>query len=191
MSKGKGRRLVYVSEDLVKEATEHAKREGETLGRFVEEAVRRAIKACELGYSPKEASELLEVTHASRILGGAYVPQEVLDHLISLAYRADKERLQAKFYESGRLHGKYLKEKFQNPVQALKSFLQATRWDLAEVEVKQDGSAVKLRCISTVLTAEGTELLAKFIEGAIHGMGYRNVKSDCLKGMLILKFSLS
>ena len=184
----RGRRLVYVPEDLIREAMEHAKREGVTLGKFVEEALKQAIKSCQLGYSPAEASELLEVTHASKILGGAYVPPEALNHLISQAYKADKEKLQSKFYESGRLHGKYLKEKFQNPVKALKSFLEATRWDLAEVEVKNEGDAVKLRCVSTVLSAEQTELLAKFIEGAIQGMGYKNMESEWLKGMLILKF---
>ena len=167
MSRGKGKRLVYVSEDLLRDVMVFAKREGETIGKFVEEAIKQTLKSCKLGYSPREASELLEVTHANRILGGVFVPQGVLNHMISLAYKADKGQLQAKFYESGRLHGKYLKEKFQNPVQTLKSFLKATRWDLAEVEVKQEGEAVRLRCVSTVLSAEQTELLAKFIEGVI------------------------
>jgi len=32
------------------------------------------------------------------------------------------------------------------------------------------------------------ELQAKFIEGAMHSMGYKKEKRDCLKGMIVLKF---
>jgi len=31
-------------------------------------------------------------------------------------------------------------------------------------------------------------MLAKFIEGALSGIGYKMVSSDCLKGMLIMHF---
>jgi len=96
--------------------------------------------------------------------------------------------LQAKWYESGKWHGKYLKERFGDPVQAFKNFLEVSRWDLSEVEVRQEGNTVKLRCVSTVLTTEGTELLAKFIEGAMHSIGYQTEKSDCVKGMIVLEF---
>ncbi len=82
----------------------------------------------------------------------------------------------------------YINEKFEDPVQALKKFLEATRWDLSEVEVKQDQNMVKFRCISTLLTGEATELLAKFIEGAMHSIGYQTDKSDTLKGMMLLDF---
>ena len=78
--------------------------------------------------------------------------------------------------------------KFQDPVQALREFLEATRWDLSEVEVKNSKETIKFRCISTLLTGEATGLLAKFIEGAMHSIGYRTVKSDAMKGMIILEF---
>jgi hypothetical protein len=48
-------------------------------------------------------------------------------------------------------------------------------------------SSVKIRCVSTVLTTEGTELLAKFIEGVMDGLGYRTEQVDSLKGMIILE----
>jgi hypothetical protein len=108
--------------------------------------------------------------------------------LTSRAYGDAKEELQAKWYEGGTWHGKYLKEKFEDPVQALKNFLEVSRWDLSEVDVKKDNDKVKLRCVSTVLTAEGTELLTKFIEGAMHGIGYKTEKSDSVKGMISLEF---
>jgi hypothetical protein len=80
-----------------------------------------------------------------------------------------------------------LKEKFDDPVNAFGSFLELSRWDLNEVEVKQVDGTLKVRCVSTVLTDEGTELLTKFIEGVMDGMGYKIGKLDVLKGMIILQ----
>lgn len=188
MSKGKGRRLVYIPEELIEGALEASRKRGESIGKFVEVTLRQAIRTSRLNYSPERAGDLLEVMHVQRILGGAFVPIDVLDYLITKAYRDERELLQAKWYESGRWHGKYIREKFENPAQALKTFLEATRWDLGEVAVKQNGNRVKLRCVSTVLTAEATELLSKFIEGAMHGMGYETEDADNMKGMITLQF---
>ena len=186
-AKGKRKRLVYVPEDILDGVTEAARSRGESLSMFVAETLRQAVRANHIGYSREQATELLEVMNAHRILGGAFVPLDVLNYLTTKTYEAEKEELQAKWYESGKWHGKYINEKFENPIQALKAFLQATRWDLSEVEVKQNKNVVKLRCVSTVLTTEGTELLAKFIEGAMHSIGYKTKKSDYVKGMIVLE----
>lgn len=186
--KAKRKSLVYVSGDIIADVTEAARKRGESLSMFVEETLRKALRENHLGYSREQATELLEVMNTHRILGGAFVPLNVLNYLTTKAYETEKEELQTKWYESGKWHGKYIKEKFENPVQALKSFLQATRWDLNEVEVKQDKNVVKLRCVSTVLTTEATELLAKFIEGAMHSLGYKTKKSDYVKGMIVIEF---
>jgi len=185
--KGRGKRLVSIQEDLVRSVTEASRDEGKSVGKFVEEALRQVLRTNSLGFSPERVAELVEVVHANRILGGVFMPQEVFNYLVERVCKADKEQLRAKWYESGVWYGKYLKEKFENPVQNFKSFLEATRWDLSEVEVEQEGDGVKLRCISTVLTAEGTELLAKLVEGVMHGIGYETEKSDCVKGMIVLE----
>lgn len=180
--------IVYVPEDILADITKASRKRGESISMFVEETLRQAVRANHLGYSPEQATELLEVMHAHRILGGAFIPLDVLNYLTTKAYADEKEQLQTKWYESGKWHGKYIKEKFEKPVQTLKRFLEATRWDLNEVEVKQNKNTVKLRCVSTILTTEGTEMLAKFIEGAMHSAGYKTEKSDCVKGMIVLEF---
>jgi len=187
-AKGKRKRLVYVPEDLLADVTEASRKRGESLTMFVEETLKQAVTANHLGYSREQATETLQVMHAHKILGGTFVPLDVLNYLTTKAYETEKEELQTKWYESGKWNGKYVKEKFEDPIQALKSFLQATRWDLNEVEVKQNKSTVKLRCVSTTLTTEATELLSKFIEGAMHSLGYKTKKSDTLKGMIVLEF---
>jgi hypothetical protein len=188
MSKVKDKRLVYIPGDLVKEVKEITRRRGESLSLFVSEVLKLALKANNLGYSPRQAAEFLDIMQAQRNLGGAFVPTDVLVYLNSTACGAGTEQLQTKWYESGKWHGKYINEKFKDPVQALQKFLEATRWDLSEAEVKQKQNTVKFRCISTLLTGEATELLAKFIEGAMHSMGYRTDKNEAMKGMILLEF---
>jgi len=188
MSKGKDKRLVYVPSDLVEEVKEISRRRGESLSLFISEVLSLALRANSLGYSPRQAAEFLEIMQAQRNLGGAFVPVDVLTYLNSKACEAEVEQLEKKWYESGKWHGKYLNEKFEDPVQAFKKFLEATRWDLSEVEVRQNQNTIKFRCISTLLTGKATELLAKFIEGAMRSIGYQTDKSDTLKGMILLDF---
>jgi hypothetical protein len=163
---------------------------GITITRFVEEALRQAVRVNKAGYDTQKLAEYFEVMQALKALGGAFVPLEVFNYLTNKACREEKEQLGAKWYESGKWHGKYLKEKFENPTQAFKAFLEASRWDLNEVEIKKEGEKVKVRCVSTLLTAEATEFLAKFIEGAMHSIGYKTVKNEYMKGMIILELSL-
>jgi len=188
MSRKKGRSLVYVPDDIVEEAKMVSKGRGESLNLFVSNVLRLALRANSLGYSPGTAAEFLEIMQAQRNLGGAFIPADVLTYLNGKACEAEAEQLEKKWYESGKWHGKYLNEKFEDPVEAFKKFLEATRWDLNEVLVKQNENTIKFRCISTLLTGKATELLAKFIEGAMHGIGYQTDKSDTLKGMVLLDF---
>ncbi|WNZ29788.1 MAG: hypothetical protein IAX21_02720 [Candidatus Bathyarchaeota archaeon] len=188
MSKAKDKRLVYIPGDLVKEIKEISRRRGESLSLFVSDILKLALKAHNLGYGPKQAAEFLDVMRSQRNLGGVFVPADVLEYLNEAACESETEQLKMKWYESGKWHGKYIKEKFNNPVQTLRNFLEATRWDLSEVEVTNNQNIVKFRCISTLLTGDATELLARFIEGAMHSMGYNTQKSDAMKGMILLDF---
>ena len=100
----------------------------------------------------------------------------------------DAAQLQDLWLESGRWTGKYLAEKFPSPVDAFGRFLKMSRWDLNEVDVKTVENGVRIRCVSTVMSLKSTNLLGKFIEGAIDGMCYKVVHADCLKGILIFEF---
>jgi hypothetical protein len=187
MSKTKDKRLVYVPIEIVEEVKEISRRRGESLSLFVGEVLKLAVTANSLGYSPGQAAEFLEIMRAQRNLGGAFVPKDVLKHLNNQA-NGEKEDIHDKWYESGKWHGKYIKEKFKDPIETFKKFLKATRWDLNEVEVSRNKDTVKFRCISTLLTGEETEWLAKFIEGGMHSLGYCTEKCDALKGMILLDF---
>lgn len=188
MARGKGRKLVYVSEALIEGIARISRNKGESVGKMVEDALRQSVRVNEEGYDVKQVTDFFDVMHAHKVLGGVFVPSDVLDYLVAEVYHERKEELLDKWFQSGRWNGKYLKEKFQNPVEAFGRFLEFSRWDLNEVEVKELGKTVRVRCVSTVLTSDGTELLAKFIEGVFDGLGYKTDKTDCLKGMIVLEF---
>jgi len=184
----KSKKLVYVPEELFDKVKRISKGMGESAGTFVEKAVKLALKAVELNYSPEKAVELLDVIQAQRALGGAFVPQDALNLMIENSQKSQKEQLQTRWYEGGKAHGKYLKEKFEDPVQALKALIELAWWGLSRVEAEQEEETVRLRCVSAALTAEATELLAKFMEGAMHGIGYNTERADYTKGIIIMEF---
>jgi len=45
--------------------------------------------------------------------------------------------------------------------------------DLNEVTVRRNQGTVEFRCVSTILSQEGTMLLQKFIEGALNAVDQR------------------
>ena len=186
MAAGKGKKLVYVSEDLLERAAKVSRDEGVSLGKLVECSLMQAVKVNKLGYRSEQTADFFDVLQSNRVLGGLFVPSGVLDFMIETCCKNDAEQLRALWFESGKWTGKYLVEKFTDPVDAFGHFLELSRWDLNEVDVKASGNSVKVRCVSTVMTLESTHLLSKFIEGVLSGMGYKVEHVNCLKGMIIL-----
>ena len=187
MATGKGKKLVYVSQDLIEKASKVSRDEGVSLTKLVEGALMEVIKVNELGYSSKQMAEFFNVLQTNRILGGLFLPSGVLEYMIETCCENDNEKLHTLWFDSGRWNGKYLKEKFQNPLEAFAHFLELSRWDLNEVDIENSGDTVKVRCVSTVMSLEGTHLLSNYIEGIMNGLGYKKKYSDILKGMIILE----
>ena len=184
----KDKKLVYVNYDLLAEVTKASRSRGETITKFVEESLAQAVKVTDAGYDLKQLGQFFEVLYSQRILGGVFVPLDVLNFLTNIALRGDKPSLANAWFESGKWHGKYLKERFEDPVRSLETFLEASRWDLSEVEVKRFGTILRVRCISAVLSEEATQMLARFIEGIMQGFDYQTHKGDLLKGMIVMEF---
>jgi len=188
--RSKGKRLIPVPDELVKGLMEASSKEGKPLNKYVEEALQQAVRIFEAGQNLKGMVRYFEILQSQKASGAIFTPLIVFDFLTSKVYATDKEKLLDVWFESGRWYGKYIIEKFEDPVQALADLLQAARWDLNEVNVKALDGKVKLRCTSTALTKAGTELLLKFIEGALAGMGCKTVKSEFMKGLILVEFVL-
>lgn len=182
------KKLVPISDNTLNDVMKASIKEDVSTNKFVEEALKHAVHMNSLGISSSQLLRICEVIRAFRVLGGSFVPMEVLDYLTHKAYADDKETVETKWCESGVWYGKFIKEKFSDPLEGLKEFLLATRWELSEVDVLRHNGAVKLRCISSVLSREETELLVKFIDGVMRGMGYHANGLDCVKGIIALEY---
>lgn len=184
----KGKKLVYISEELVNAVSEISRRKGESITKYIEDLVTQAIRVDRLGTLPEGIADIMEMIHVQRILGGTFVPSGVMNSLCGSL--VDRDGFAERWYESGRLYGRYLKEKFRDPVRALQLMLRVMRWDLNEVEARKEGNAVVIRCVSTSLSQEGAEWLLRFVEGAMHGMGYKTASGESMKGMVVGSFTL-
>ncbi len=187
--KPRGKKLVYVSEDIVDSISEITKKRGESITKFVEDTLNEGVKVVRLGYAPEDASEIMEIIQVQRVLGGTFVPLDVLNFVSSSESPEQKQGQGAKWNESGRLYGRYIKERFGDPIRAFRAFLRVMRWDLNEVGLNREGDSVSLRCVSTSLSGEGTTYLFEFLKGAMGGMGLRITKSDCMKGMILMEMA--
>jgi hypothetical protein len=123
-----------------------------------------------------------------RSLGAKIVSNDVFVYLISKLYPKDGAVLREKWYEFGRLCGKSLSGAYSRPVEVLERFLKAKEWELNEVSVILRENKVRVKCISPILTSEGTELLASFIDGVMHELNYKKSKEECLKGIISLEY---
>jgi hypothetical protein len=182
----KGKKLVSVSENLLDAAAKVSREEGVPMGKLVENLLEQAVKVNKLRYRSDQMADFFDVLQTNRVLGGLFVPTGVLDFMLESC--KDPVQLQNLWLESGRWTGKYLMEKFPDPLTAFDRFLRLSRWDLNEVDIKPAGAAVKVQCVSTVMSIQSTRMLSKFVEGAMDGLGYKCSSSDCLKGMLIMNF---
>jgi len=187
MASDKSKKLVYVSESLLEQAAKVSRDEDVSLGKLVEISLLQAVKVNRLGYRSEQMADFFDILQSHRVLGGLFVPSGVLDFMVEKCCEKDVAQLRTLWFESGKWTGKYFAEKFADPVDAFGRFLELSRWDLNEVAVTKDASSVKVRCVSTVMTLENTNLLSKFIEGVMAGLGYAVDHVDCLKGMIILR----
>lgn len=64
MTKFKGKKLVYVPEDLLEEVAKASRGRGITITRFVEEALRQAVRVNKAGYDTQKLAEYFEVMQA-------------------------------------------------------------------------------------------------------------------------------
>jgi len=81
MVQRKDKKLVYVNYDLLEEVAKASRSRGETITKFLEEALEQAVRVTMAGYDIKQLGEFFEVMYAQRILGGAFVPLDVLNYL--------------------------------------------------------------------------------------------------------------
>lgn len=186
----KQKKLVAVQADLVQKIIRIANIKGRTVYSFVNEILEQAIKAEELGRSLKEVVEIYQLMEIEKKTGAVLTTREILNFVIERLYPLEEEALKEKWYNSGEWYGKYVFARFQNgePLEMLDKLLRAYAWDASEVRILKGEESISLRCVAPNHTPKGTRLFSRFLEGAMHSMGYSLKKRDLLKGLILLDF---
>ena len=187
-SKRKGKRLIPIPETLLRGLIEVSCMNGKPLNTYVEETLQKAVRVCKIGANLEEMVTYFEILNAQKASGAVFVPLNVFDYLTNEAYEKNQKELFDIWFNSGIWYGKYITEKFEEPVKALVDLLKAIRWDLNEVQIKKSNKKNKLSCTSTALDVKGTKILETFIKGILKGMGCEIIESEFLKGLIIIDF---
>ncbi len=189
VARPRGKKLVYVSEPLLDAISAISKKKGESISKFVEDHLEEAVRAEEMGYDSGEIVGILESLQVQRVLGGTFVPLDALTQMCARSFLQEKELMLSLWFDSGKMYGKYIIERYAAPISTFLSLMKTMRWDLNEVAIREEKSMLKFRCVSTSLNENGTCLLSQFIEGAIVGMGFKVARKECLKGLIMIDFS--
>ena len=182
------KKLIPLSINIVEKASQIAKRKMSSLSRFVEDAVKHAIKLEEeLGFNLDYSYSILKAVKTLKVLGGVFIPQPVLECLVDENCRFNKEKILEKWFESGKLYGVYLKDS-DNKAQILQAFFEISRWNFNEVRISNESSNYKIKCVATSITSEETEYIIKFLEGLITGLMCSLSHLEYIKGLIIAEF---
>jgi len=191
MSEGgsRERKLIRAPGELVSKLNEAAHREGKTLYSYVSEVFEQAVRAYEMKRSLKEIIDGYEVLEVHREAGTVFTPRDVMDYLVGKVSNENDETLERLWYQTGRWYGIYLRERFDDSVEALVRLLREGRWDLNDVTLNRNKETLEFRCVSPFLSQERTLLTQKFMEGAMNSLGYKTQNHESFKGIIRIKFS--
>ena len=185
----KDKKLIRAPEELVAKLSEAASWQGKSFYRFISEILEQAVRSNEMKRSLKEIIDRYELMEVHREAGSTFTPGDALDFLVGCARDVDNDSLQRMWNETGRWYGMFLRERFEDPFEAFVRLLGDGLWGVKDVDVRPDGGNIALRCVSTMMPQERTILMERFIEGAMHSLGYVTVDKDSFRGIIALKFS--
>ncbi len=182
-------KLIVVPSHLVERLRAIALRQGVSLSTLAAEVLEQASRVEELGATLKGAVDLQRLVDIQRGAGAVNVSRSTLEHLISRFYEDDGDELRRIWQEAGRWYGEYLHTKLGDG-EAL-SFLEKgllISWNLDEVEIRDEGGEVRLRCASFMMSMEMTELLLSYVSGVMRALDYEETERDYLSGMATLSY---
>ncbi|MDH5794838.1 MAG: hypothetical protein OEZ24_01890, partial [Candidatus Bathyarchaeota archaeon] len=124
-----------------------------------------------------------------REAGTVFTPRDVMEYLVGKVSNENDETLERLWYQTGRWYGIYLRERFDDSVEAFVRLLREGRWDLNDVTLNRNKETLEFRCVSPFLSQERTLLTQKFMEGAMNSLGYKTQNHESFKGIIRIKFS--
>ncbi len=185
MIKGvKDTKLLVVPAELADSLKKMAVKHRVSLSTYVASILEEALRAEEMGVTLGEALDLYRMMEIQRGAGVLQAPRSALQPLLSEAYKERREELRRLWFEAGRWYGQYLKTRLgdENPIGFLEEVLRY-HWNLDEVSLRGDDLELLVTLVAFNLSREGTELLACYVSGILHSLGFREEDCFILEGL--------
>jgi hypothetical protein len=187
-----GRKFLAAKENLVEALAKLAKERHLTLFSLVNESLEQILRAEGYKKSLREVLDEYEALTIAKETGCVIVMEECLYRLIEKYYREDGESISRVWYDQGSWYGRLLPSHFiaKDGFEALEKFMRTIFWGLSDLTISEIEDGLVLRCIGPRLPESYTNLLASFLEGFIHSLGYRTVNKDVSRGIIFLTFKV-
>jgi hypothetical protein len=157
------RKTFAAREDLIKLASDVAKKKGFTFYAFMNDILQLTLEAEEMGVSLRNLIEerglLKAAKDASFVLG-----------------------LESLWYDMADI-ASGVEDQFQ----AFKSDLKAFTWNVSEIDIEEMKDEVSIRIISPKFSESYTNLFASFLESALVAFGFSKVEKEITRGTIRMK----
>jgi predicted DNA-binding protein len=186
----KDKKLIAVPGDLLEKIYAVSAREGKTPFLYISEIFEQALRAHDMGKSLRQVIDAYIMIETVKNSGSTIISSESLYAIIRKIYGGSSDELRRKWFETGEWYGKYILAKFgelKNP-EELRNLIEAYLWDMNEIHLVRIDDRAVLRCISPHQPLELTELSASFLEGVMSVLGYKCVRKDVVKGVILMEF---
>jgi predicted DNA-binding protein len=186
----KDKKLIAVPGDLLEKIYAVSAREGKTPFLYISEIFEQALRAHDMGKSLRQVIDAYIMIETVKNSGSTIISSESLYAIIRKIYGGSSDELRRKWFETGEWYGKYILAKFgelKNP-EELRNLIEAYLWDMNEIHLVRIDDRAVLRCISPHQPLELTELSASFLEGVMSALGYKCVRRDVVKGVILMEF---
>ncbi|MEM1545246.1 MAG: hypothetical protein QXY40_01210 [Candidatus Methanomethylicia archaeon] len=186
----KDKKLIAVPGDLLEKIYAVSAKEGKTPFLYINEIFEQALRAHDMGKSLRQVIDAYIMIETVKNAGSTIISSESLHAIIQKIYENSTDELKKKWLETGGWYGKYILAKFgelKNP-EELKNLLEAYLWDMNEIHLVRLDGKLLLRCISPHQPIELTELSASFLEGVMSALGYKCIRKDIVKGVILMEF---
>ncbi|MEM2926680.1 MAG: hypothetical protein QW220_00115 [Candidatus Bathyarchaeia archaeon] len=187
-----GRKFLAAKENLVEALSRLAKEKHLTLFSLVNESLEQTLRVEGFKKSLREVIDEYEALAIARETGFIIVMGEGLYSLIEKYYQEDRDGMIKVWYDQGSWYGRILPAQFleKDGFNALEKFMRTIVWGLSEFTLSKIDNSLILRCIGPRLPESYTHLLAAFLEGLMHSLGYRTQSKDISRGIVFLTFTI-
>jgi predicted hydrocarbon binding protein len=188
----KDKKLIAVPGDLLEKIYAVSAKEGKTPFLYISEIFEQALRAHDIGKSLRQVIDAYIMIETVKNSGSTIISSESLYTIIQKIYGDGSDELRRKWFETGEWYGKYILAKFgelKNP-EELKNLIEAYLWDMNEIHLVRIEDKAVLKCISPHQPLELTELSASFLEGVMSALGYKCVRKDVVKGVILMEFKI-